>query len=52
MSNINNKAERHKHFCVAQLMQEAKNKLSFRDYVALCELLKKIKNVKRQNNPD
>jgi len=27
MSNINNKAEQHKHFCVAQLMQEAKNKI-------------------------
>jgi len=52
MGNIDNKANRHKEFFIARLIQEAKNKLSFRDYVALCELLNKLKDVERHNSSD
>ena len=52
MSKIENKAERHGQFCVAQIKQKAKSKLSFRDYVSLCELLHKLKDINRHNSSD
>ena len=49
---MDNKANRHKEFFIARLIKEAKSKLSFRDYVALCELLNKLKDVERRNSSD
>jgi hypothetical protein len=47
MDNINNKNGRRKDFCVAQIIKEAKKKLSFREYVTLSNLLSKLKDIKR-----
>jgi|GEM_PF-4307905 len=49
---MNNKDEIRKELFINQLKSEAKSKLMLRDYVSLCELLNKLKNIKRRNSSD
>jgi len=49
---MNNKDEIRRELFINQLKSKAKSKLMFRDYVSLCELLNKLKDVKRHNSSD
>jgi hypothetical protein len=49
---MDNKDKIRQEFFINQLKNKAKSKLLFRDYVFLCELLEKIKDIKRNNNSD